>query len=183
MGSDETPPRLAAPFPRCSSGSRADSRQRLFHAFLRSFREPCSRNEHRKASHGRAPPPDPNAPLTARGGARGLRGLGRGAWFVHAEPPQDRHHRTLLREGRLQQVRADERGEEWMRLHRLRFELGMKLRSDEPGMAGQFDDLESPAMKILLDENRRTTFVTICLGTTCSPSHTWAGAARRTAIF
>src|SRR5216684_1246723 len=49
--------------------------------------------------------------------------------------------RTRSNQAGLVERGADERGEERVRLERFRFELGMELHADEPGMAGKLDDL------------------------------------------
>ena len=42
---------------------------------------------------------------------------------------------------------ADERLEQRMRLHRLRFELGMELAAEKPGMVGDLADLDVRAVR------------------------------------
>src|SRR5476651_1258514 len=52
-----------------------------------------------------------------------------------------------LHQPRLVERGTDERGEERVRLEWLRFELGVELHADEPGMAGKLDDLGQLAVR------------------------------------
>src|SRR5258708_31361103 len=49
--------------------------------------------------------------------------------------------RTRSHQAGLVKCGANEGGKERVRLERFRFELGMELHADEPGMAGELDDL------------------------------------------
>ena len=52
-----------------------------------------------------------------------------------------------LHEARLVERGADERGEERVRLEWTRFELGMELHADEPGVIGKLDDFRQDAVR------------------------------------
>src|SRR5580658_3606082 len=59
--------------------------------------------------------------------------------------------------------RGDEIREQWMRVERLRFQLGMILHADIPGMARQFDDFRQHPIRRHAAEtqSRRLQFLTI----------------------
>src|SRR5664280_1979867 len=78
-----------------------------------------------------------------------------GFWLVSKTiGPRGRDHEAAKppgQRGRLHQPalldrRADERGEQRMRLERSRFQLGVELHADEPGMVVVFDDLGPDAV-------------------------------------
>src|SRR6516225_12035033 len=48
---------------------------------------------------------------------------------------------------RLVERGADKGGEQWVRLERLRFQLGMELHPDEPRMVGEFDDFRQHTVR------------------------------------
>src|SRR5580704_9239381 len=50
-------------------------------------------------------------------------------------------------QARLVERSADKRSEQWVRLKRLRFQLGMELYADEPRVVGEFDDFRQHAVR------------------------------------
>src|SRR5271166_436943 len=50
-------------------------------------------------------------------------------------------------QARLVERRPDKRGEQWMRLERLRFQLWMELYADEPRVVGKFDNFRQHTVR------------------------------------
>jgi hypothetical protein len=53
---------------------------------------------------------------------------------------------SAARTHRSRNAGGDEAGEQRVRLERARFQLGVELHADEPGMVGDFDDLRQHAV-------------------------------------
>ena len=95
--------------------------------------------------------------LNGQSGAPGL-------WLLDrpVKPDDDSWSRTLaghaaavnkqvdaaLHQPALHHRRLDERGEQWVGLERPRFQLGVELHADEPGVVGVFDDLDRKSTRL-----------------------------------